>query len=98
MERWNGRILGERCQNHHSVLPLFQYSSPYHLLEKFLLFEGHLPGFFFRPLMLVADQVQDAVDHQKNHHLHSVEAETIRLALGRLDGNHQVAEEMGVES
>jgi hypothetical protein len=32
--------------------------------------------------------VQYSVDHQKDHHFRLVEAETARLALGHLNGNH----------
>ena len=38
------------------------------------------------------------MDHQENDHFHLAEAEPIGLALGRLDRNHQVTEEMGMES
>jgi hypothetical protein len=65
--------------------------------EEFFLFEGHLPGPLFGPLMLIPNQVQDAMDYQKDNHFHLIEAETVRLALGRLNGNHQVTEEMGME-
>ena len=62
------------------------------LLEGFakllFLFEGHLPSPFFRPLMLIANQVQDSMDHQEDDHFHFVEAEPIRLALSRLNRNH----------
>jgi len=65
--------------------------------EEFFLFEGHLPGAFFRPLMLIANQVKHAMDHQKDHHFHIVETETARLALGCFNRNHQVSEEMRME-
>ena len=66
-------------------------------MEEFRLFEGHLPGPFFRPLMLIANQVKDSMDHQEDDHFPFVETEPIRLALRRLDRNHQVSKEMGVE-
>jgi hypothetical protein len=47
--------------------------------------------------MLIANQVKDSMDHQEDDHFHFVETEPIRLALRRLDGNHQVSEELGME-
>lgn len=40
--------------------------------EELFLFEGHLPSPLFGPLMLVAYQVQDAMDHQKDNHFHLI--------------------------
>jgi len=80
-----------------TIVPLFQYSSLYHLSEQVPLFEGHLPGAFFRPLMLIADQVKHSMDHQQDHHFRTVETETVRLALGRFNRNHQISEKMRVE-
>jgi len=59
-------------------------------LEELLLFEGHLSGFLLRSFVIVSDEVKDAVDHQKCDHAHLVEAEQIRLALGRFDGDDEV--------
>ena len=47
--------------------------------------------------MFVANQVKHTVDHQKNNHFHLAKAEPVGLAFGRLDRNHQVTEEMGME-
>jgi hypothetical protein len=47
--------------------------------------------------MFVANQVKHTVDHQKNDHFHLAKTGPIGLALGRLDRNHQVTEEMGME-
>jgi len=66
-------------------------------VKDFFLFPGHLPGVFFCSLMLIADQVKHSMDHQQNHHLHFAEAETVRLALGCFDRNHQVSEEVRME-
>ena len=66
-------------------------------MEEFFLFDGHLPGAFFCPLMLIANQVKHTMDHQKDDHFHFVKTEPIRLALGCLHRNHQVTEEMGME-
>jgi hypothetical protein len=79
----------------HFALARFHFSV--YDVEQLFLFEGHLPGPLFSPLMLVANQVENAMDHQKDNHFHVIEAETVRLALGRLNGNHQVTEEMGME-
>ncbi len=103
MEQWNNGPNTSYTQSssipifHYSIVLRFQYSGPYDLLEEFTLFEGHLPGAFFRPLMLIANQVKHAMDHQKDHHFHIVETETVRLALGCFNRNHQVSEEMGME-
>jgi len=37
------------------------------------------------------------MDYQEDNHFHFVEAEPIRLALGRLNRNHQVSQEMGMK-
>ncbi len=66
-------------------------------MKEFLLLEGHLPGAFSRPLMLIANQVKHSMNHQKDNHFHIVETETVRLALGCFDRNHQVSEEMGMK-
>ena len=63
-------------------------------LEELFLFEGHLSGFLLRSFVIVSDEVKDAVDHQKCDHAHLVEAELIRLALGRFDGDDEVTQEI----
>ncbi len=80
-----------------AIVPLSRHSSLYHLSKQFPLFEGHLPGAFFRPLMLITDQVKHSMDHQQDHHFLAVETETVRLALGRFNRNHQISEKVGVE-
>jgi len=97
MDYWSDGRLRERCSNHHPILPLFQYSSLYHLIEEFTLFEGHFAGAFSRPFVLIANQVKHSMDHQKDNHFLIVEAETVRLVLGCFNGNHQVSEEVGME-
>jgi len=67
-------------------------------LEELLLFEGHLSGFLLRSLVIVSDEVKDAVDHQKGHHAHFVEAKLTGLALGRFDGDDEVTKEIGMKT
>ena len=103
MEQWNHgpNAFYPRSSNipvfHYSNVSRFQHSGLYHLSKQFPLFEGHLPGTFFRPFMLIADQVKHAMDHQQDHHFRTVETETVRLALGSLSRNHQISEKVGVE-
>ncbi len=37
------------------------------------------------------------MDHQEDNHFHFIETESLGLALGRLNGNHDVPKEMGLE-
>jgi hypothetical protein len=97
MKHWEIGVLGKRVSPQHSILPLFHSSGLDHLLEEFLLFEGHLSSPFFRPLMLIANQVEHPMDHQEDDHFHIVKTEPIRLALGRLHRNDQVSEKMGMK-
>ena len=48
--------------------------------------------------MIVSDEVEDAVDHQKCDHAYLVETELIRLALGRFDRNDEVTQEIGLKT
>jgi len=66
-------------------------------LEKFSLSGGHLPSALFCPFVLIPDQVKNAMDHQQDDHPHVVETESIRLALGRLNGYHDISKEVGMQ-
>ena len=67
-------------------------------MEEFFLLEGHLPGLLLRSFVIISEEVKDAVDHQKCDHAHLVEAELIRLALGRFNGDDEVTQEIGLET
>ena len=58
---------------------------------------SHLPGSLFRSLVLIADQMENAMDHQQDDHSHFIETESIGLALGCLNGYHDISEEMGMQ-
>ncbi len=66
-------------------------------VKEFFLLEGHLPGPFFRPLMFVSNQVKHAMDHQQDNHFHLVKTETVRLALGGFNRNHQIPQKVRLQ-
>jgi len=68
-----------------------------HLVEELSLPGGHLPGSLFASLVLIADQMENAMDHQQDDHSHFIETESIGLALGRLNGYHDISEEVGMQ-
>ena len=53
-------------------------------LEKVSLFDGHLTGFFLFPLVIISDQVENAMDHQEGDHPQGVKAEPVGLTACRL--------------
>ncbi len=66
-------------------------------LEEFLLSGGHLAGSLFRSLVLIADQMENTMDHQQDDHSHFIETESVGLAPGRLNGYHDISQEVGME-
>src|SRR5512139_3319859 len=47
--------------------------------------------------MVIPEQVEDAMDHQKDEHFSGSEAESIRLTFGRFHRNDQVSQKTGVK-
>jgi len=67
------------------------------LLKEFLLLFDHFSSPLLRPFMLIAKQMEDAVDHQEDDRLRSIETETIRLTPGRIHGDNHIPQELRVD-
>ena len=67
------------------------------LLQEFLLLLDHFSSPLLRPFMLIAKQMEDAVDHQEDDHLRSIETETIRLTSGRVHRDDHISQELRVD-
>jgi len=67
------------------------------LLKEFLLLFDHFSGPLLRPFMFIAKQMEDAVNHQEDDHLRSIETETIRLTPGHVHGDNHISQELRVD-
>ena len=66
------------------------------VMEEFFLFDSHLSSSLPRSLMLISEQMEHAMDHQEDDHFHTVQPESIRLALGCLHRDDQIPQKLRV--